>query len=79
MTDPFTREDFEREYAKRSNMTVDELRLYFHALKCDCGDELCEGWAMVQLDFTNHRGINGYDEDFHPITIPNTETGNTQP
>ena len=42
------KEDFERDYAKHSGLTVDELRaLGMYALRCDCGDEGCRGWQMV--------------------------------
>lgn len=44
---PTTIEEFEREYAERSGLTVDEL----HALgrwaeECDCDDGECDGWRM---------------------------------
>jgi hypothetical protein len=42
-----TLDEFEEMYAANSGLTVDEL----HALgrwgePCDCGDDICEGWAM---------------------------------
>lgn len=63
-----TREEFEAAYAARSGITVEQLRLHRHVVHCDCGKDGCEGWAMVPLDFTNHRGIDGYDEFWNEIT-----------
>ncbi len=62
-----TREEFESAYANRSGVTVDWLRERRHIVKCDCDEAECEGWACVPLDFTNHRGIDGYDEDWNPL------------
>jgi len=42
-----TAEEFEAGYAARSGVTVDFLHAHGrHAERCDCGDEMCEGWAM---------------------------------
>lgn len=39
--------DFERAYAERSGVTVDELHSWGrYAEPCDCDYEGCEGWAM---------------------------------
>lgn len=66
-----TKDEFERGYAERSGISVDALRERRHAVRCGpdlgCDDERCEGWAMVPLDWTNHRGIDGLDEAFQPI------------
>lgn len=46
-----TREEFEAAYAARSGVTVAELHsLGRHAVPCDCGSDMCEGWAMTNLD-----------------------------
>ena len=46
-----TKEQFEREYAEGSEMTVDELRkLGGRVLPCDCEYKKCEGW---QVQFPN--------------------------
>jgi hypothetical protein len=42
-----TRDEFIAGYCERSGVTWDELSEYLVALQCACGDESCEGWAMV--------------------------------
>lgn len=50
-----TREEFVKGYAKRSNKSAEWAPLgfmqggsmVFIALPCACGEEGCEGWAMV--------------------------------
>ena len=45
-----TKEQFEAGYAKRSGTTMDYLTsLGLGAVPCDCGEEICEGWGMVNL------------------------------
>ena len=42
-----TAEEFEAAYAARSGMTVAFLHENgLYAEPCDCGEEICEGWAM---------------------------------
>jgi hypothetical protein len=42
-----TAAEFEAAYADRSGLTVDQLHDWGRfAEPCDCGDPLCEGWAM---------------------------------
>lgn len=48
-----TWEEFESSYAARSGITVAELHsLGRRAVPCDCGDDMCEGWAMASADET---------------------------
>lgn len=43
-----SRDDFEREYAERSGITVERLRALGRIVRpCHCGDALCEGWQSV--------------------------------
>jgi hypothetical protein len=42
-----TAEEFEKAYAERSGLTVEELRLYRTVLACDCGEDGCEGWQSL--------------------------------
>jgi len=43
-----TAEEFEAAYAARSGITVAELRAAGRiVVPCDCGNEMCEGWASV--------------------------------
>ena len=43
-----TREEFEKEYAERSDVTLDWLRAHDQvAVPCDCDKEGCQGWQMV--------------------------------
>lgn len=45
------REEFEQQYAERSGITRDELHNIGRvAIPCDCGEEICEGWQMIQQD-----------------------------
>lgn len=40
--------EFERGYAERSGMTVDELHdLGLRAEPCDCGEDCCGGWKVT--------------------------------
>lgn len=65
-----SRDEFMIAYARRSGVSVDWLRERRHAVRCDCGEDGCEGWAMVPLDWTNHRGLDGLDENWEPISAP---------
>ena len=41
-------EEFEREYAERSGVTVEWLREHGRVVRpCDCGEDGCEGWKSV--------------------------------
>ena len=43
-----TREEFERDYAEQSGMTIERLhQLGLAVVPCDCDYEKCQGWAMV--------------------------------
>jgi hypothetical protein len=43
-----TREEFVTGYATRSGWTPEQLRACGRdAFPCGCGDEICEGWQMV--------------------------------
>jgi hypothetical protein len=45
-----TKDEFEQAYAKRSGITLEQLReINREARPCDCGDELCQGWQMVNV------------------------------
>lgn len=49
-TVPKSKEVFEQEYARRSGVTVDWLHEHGRgAIPCDCDEEICEGWQMVNL------------------------------
>jgi len=46
-----SRDEFESEYARRSGVTVDQLRWYgMRAIPCECDYELCQGWQMTHYD-----------------------------
>lgn len=52
-----TYEQFERDYAKRSNLTVEELHAHgLYPKFCNCGEEGCHGWAMAQAVYPCGRG-----------------------
>ena len=42
-----TADEFERAYAARSHITLDELRVYRSVRPCDCGEAGCEGWQSI--------------------------------
>ena len=42
-----TCDEFEALYAQRSGVTVEQLHAWGRfAEPCDCGNPICEGWAM---------------------------------
>jgi len=43
-----TKKEFERRYAKRSGLSVKELRERgVEIASCNCGDKICRGWQAV--------------------------------
>ena len=45
-----TKDEFEKGYAERSNVTVDWLHEHDQfAIPCDCGESECRGWQMIHL------------------------------
>ena len=45
-----TKEEFERDYAERSGVTIEWLHEHGReGVPCDCGEELCQGWAMTRV------------------------------
>jgi hypothetical protein len=42
-----TADEFERAYAARAGITVEELRQYRTVRPCNCGDATCEGWQSI--------------------------------
>lgn len=47
---PLTAEQFEREYAERSGVTVEWLRQYRTVLPCRCGEDGCQGWQSLSYE-----------------------------
>ena len=46
-----TADEFERRYAMRSRLTVEELRALGRIVApCDCGEDLCEGWQSTTAE-----------------------------
>lgn len=45
-----TEDEFIASYCKRSGVTWEWLSLRRAALPCACGNEGCEGWAMIPND-----------------------------
>lgn len=45
-----TKDQFERGYAERSGMAVEELRKHMVAKRCACGDPSCRGWRMASIE-----------------------------
>lgn len=42
-----TKEEFIKQYAKDSNMTVEKVLENMDAYPCACGDKSCKGWQML--------------------------------
>lgn len=48
-----TRDEFERAYATRSGLPVEQLyAMGLHAEPCTCDDAMCEGWQMLGPDWS---------------------------
>jgi hypothetical protein len=46
-----TADEFERDYARRSQVTVDELRELGRVVRpCHCGSEDCDGWQSLSQE-----------------------------
>lgn len=45
-----TADEFERAYAERSHVTVEELRRYRTVRPCECEDIACEGWQSISYE-----------------------------
>lgn len=52
-----TAEEFERAYAKRSGITVEDLRKFRTVRPCECDSLQCEGWQSI-----SHERAAEYDE-----------------
>jgi len=42
-----TKQEFIDGYCKRSNISWDELKETQVVLPCNCGEDVCDGWAMI--------------------------------
>jgi len=58
-----TKEQFERGYAKRSGISLEEYHKFLVALPCACEQEGCEGWASVS---NNPESIKTHQELYAP-------------
>ena len=55
-----TLDEFISGYCSRSGITWEWLSQYKVALPCACGEENCEGWAMVSKDMVDiHNELYG--------------------
>ena len=53
------KEEFELQYAQRSDVTVEWLHKHGrHGVTCDCGEVFCEGWQMAYLTDSPHWDID---------------------
>jgi hypothetical protein len=50
VTVPISAEQFEREYAERSGVSIEWLRERKTIRPCDCGDPDCKGWQSISLE-----------------------------
>jgi hypothetical protein len=51
------KEAFIRRYCERSGITWEFLSKRRVVVPCDCGDPICEGWAMVPRDDDPHESV----------------------
>lgn len=58
-----TKEEFIAGYCERSGVKWEEISVMQVALPCDCGDEGCNGWAMVS---NNQSSILAHMELYAP-------------
>ena len=42
-----SKEEFEKRYCERSEISIEDYHEYEVTLPCDCGEDGCEGWAAV--------------------------------
>jgi hypothetical protein len=62
-----TRLDFIDSYCKRSRVSWDELSKRQIVLLCECKQEFCQGWAMVNNDlYSIKRHIDLYAPSLRP-------------
>lgn len=57
-----TKEDFIKQYAARSSMTVEQFHATQVALPCRCDYDKCQGWAAVsnnELSIKTHKELYG--------------------
>lgn len=55
-----TKEDFIKLYCEKSKITEQELLESQVVLPCNCGDEICKGWAVVgnnELNIKAHKEL----------------------
>lgn len=55
-----TKEQFEDEYIKKSDLTKELYNEYFVTLPCNCHAEECQGWACVDnnpLSIKTHKEL----------------------
>ncbi|HET8695761.1 MAG TPA: hypothetical protein VFM33_13900 [Aquabacterium sp.] len=64
-----TKDEFIKGYAERSRATVAEVMTGMVALPCDCGDDHCQGWAMVS---NTPRAIKSHMDLYAPASYANT-------
>jgi len=53
-----SKEEFEKEYCKNSNISIKQYHKYFVTLPCGCGEKGCQGWACVcnnKLSIADHK------------------------
>jgi len=49
-----TREEFIQQYCEGSGISWDLLSKRRTVEPCDCGEAICEGWAMIPIEEENH-------------------------
>ncbi len=54
-----SKSEFEGYYCKEAQMTIEEYKECFVTLPCNCGDDVCKGWACVS---NSERSIKAHKE-----------------
>lgn len=56
-----TADEFERDYAQRSGLTVEQLREFGRCVRpCRCGESQCPGWQNISEELANDMEARGY-------------------
>lgn len=58
------KEEFEKQYCEKSNISLDFYHKHFVTMSCECDGENCQGWAAVSKDSLS---IKAHKELYTPI------------
>lgn len=58
------KEDFEKQYCEKSNISLSVYHNHFVTMPCECSDDNCPGWAAVSKDKLS---VNAHKELYTPV------------